>query len=75
MGGVDLLEVLHALNARGEERRVAERLEHRFAWRGNRDFTDDIQNTASLAVNIGPWCEPFKRTDFVASVDNNLNGT
>ena len=53
MGGVNFLEILHALDARGEERRVAERLEHRLARRGNRDFTGDIQNTASLAVNIG----------------------
>jgi hypothetical protein len=28
-----------------------------------------------LAVNIGLWRGPFKRTDFAASVDNNLNGT
>jgi hypothetical protein len=27
-----------------------------------------------LAVNIGSWRGPFKRTDFAASVDNNLNG-
>ena len=47
MACIYTLEVAHALDAGGKERRIAERLKDRLPRRRNRDLTDNVQNTVS----------------------------
>jgi hypothetical protein len=68
MDGVNRLEIAHSFDTRCKKWRVAERLEHRFPRRSNRNFTGKVQNRFL-------WSSDglsSKTTDFGTSVEYHL---